>query len=72
MKLEDGRKKGVKVHATIKSDPSTSMPIPIPIPPYRSTFKSLAIVLVLTVAFAMIVNVGCLAAVPVAQQTPLF
>ena len=32
-RLEDGRKKGVKVHATIKSDPSTSMPIPIPIPP---------------------------------------
>ena len=66
-----------EVNATIKSnrrvsiekcdndsDPSTPTPIPIPIPP-RSTFKS--IVLVLTVTFAMVVNVGCLSAV--AQRT---
>ena len=51
------------------SDPSTSTPIPIPtpsVPPPRSTFKS--IVLVLTVTFLTIINVGCLAAV--AQHTP--
>jgi hypothetical protein len=41
------------------NDPST--PTPIPSPPPRSTFKS--IVLVLTVTFAMIINVGCLALV---------
>ena len=46
-------------------DPPTPIPIPTPsVPPPlrpRSTFKS--IVLVLTVTFAMIINVGCLAAV---------
>ena len=50
------------------SNPVTSSPILIPtsessVPPPRSTFKS--IVLVLTVTFSMIVNVGCLSAVPV-------
>ena len=50
------------------SNPATSSPILIPtsessVPPPRSTFKS--IVLVLTVTFSMIVNVGCLSAVPV-------
>ena len=50
------------------SIPATSSPTPIPtsessVPPPRSTFKS--IVLVLTVTFSMIINVGssCLAAV---------
>ena len=52
------------------SDPSTSTQIPIPspsIPPPRSTFKS--IVLVLTVTFAMILNVGCLRVAEVAKRT---
>ena len=45
------------------SNPAISSPIPIPssessVPPPRSTFKS--IVIVLTVTFSMIVNVGCL------------
>ena len=48
------------------SNPATSSPTPIPtsessVPPPRSTFKS--IVLVVTVTFSMIVNVGCLSAV---------
>ena len=42
------------------AEPSTSTPIPTQ-PPPRSTFKS--IILVLTVTFAMIINVGGLAAV---------
>ena len=50
------------------SNPATSSPIPIPtsetaVPPPRSTFKS--IVLVLTVTFSMVVNVGYRSAVPV-------
>ena len=43
------------------NEPSSSTQIPLPTAPPRSTFKS--IVLVLTVTFSMIVNVGCLAAV---------
>ena len=53
--------------STEKSNNSDPIPIPTPsVVPPRSTFKS--IVLVLTVTFSTIINVGCLAAV--AQHTP--